>query len=200
MKQHVLMAACVVAAVTTTTNLQAQSWKDLFNKENIEKVVEGVTGKSAALEMAGTWSYQGAAIELKSDDVLSNLGGGVASAAAAGKLNEQLAKVGIHPGGFSVVFSADSTFNAGAGDKGIRGTYSYHAADKKVDLKVANVIALSAKVNYTSSTMDLLFDADKLLALITTLSGQSSNSTLQTVNALAKNYKGMLLGFSLAKQ
>lgn len=35
-----------VAAVFMTTNSQAQSLKDLFNKGNIEKAVNAVTGKT----------------------------------------------------------------------------------------------------------------------------------------------------------
>ena len=45
-----------VAALLMTSNSQSQSLKDLFNKENIEKVVNSVTGKSTA-SMEGTWVY-----------------------------------------------------------------------------------------------------------------------------------------------
>ena len=51
-----------VAALLMASNSQAQSLKDLFNKENIEKVVNSVTGKSTA-SMEGTWVYTGSAIE-----------------------------------------------------------------------------------------------------------------------------------------
>ena len=37
-----------VAALLLTSNSHAQSIKDLFNKENIEKAVNAVTGKSTA--------------------------------------------------------------------------------------------------------------------------------------------------------
>ena len=43
-----------VAALLLTGNSHAQSIKDLFNKENIEKAVNAVTGKSTA-DMTGTW-------------------------------------------------------------------------------------------------------------------------------------------------
>ena len=42
-----------VAALLLTSNSHAQSIKDLFNKENIEKAVNAVTGKSTA-DMTGT--------------------------------------------------------------------------------------------------------------------------------------------------
>lgn len=70
-----------VAALLLTSNSHAQSIKDLFNKENIEKAVNAVTGKSTA-DMTGTWSYTGSAIEFESDNLLQKAGGAVAATAA----------------------------------------------------------------------------------------------------------------------
>lgn len=69
-----------VAALLLTGNSHAQSIKDLFNKENIEKAVNAVTGKSTA-DMTGTWSYTGSAIEFESDNLLQKAGGAVAATA-----------------------------------------------------------------------------------------------------------------------
>ena len=49
-------------------------------------------------------------------------------------------------------------------------------------------------------SMDLLFESDKLLKLITFLSSKSSNATLKTISSLANSYDGMMLGFSLEKK
>lgn len=53
-----------VTALLLTTNSHAQSLKDLFNKENIEKAVNTVTGKTS-IDMTGTWTYSGSAIEFE---------------------------------------------------------------------------------------------------------------------------------------
>lgn len=185
-----------VAALLLTSNSHAQSIKDLFNKENIEKAVNAVTGKSTA-DMTGTWSYTGSAIEFESDNLLQKAGGAVAATAAEKKLDEQLAKVGIKAGQMS--FNADSTFSAKVGQKSMKGSYSYNASTQKVNLKFAKLIGMNAKVNATSTTMDLLFESDKLLKLITFLSSKSSNSTLKSIGSLANSYDGMMLGFSLQK-
>ena len=50
MKKYVLSLAIVSALLFVTTNIQAQSWADLFKKENIEKVVNAVTGNNAVAE------------------------------------------------------------------------------------------------------------------------------------------------------
>lgn len=187
-----------VAALLLTGNSHAQSIKDLFNKENIEKAVNAVTGKSTA-DMTGTWSYTGSAIEFESDNLLQKAGGAVAATAAEKKLDEQLAKVGIKAGQMSFAFNADSTFSAKVGQKSMKGSYSYNASTQKVNLKFAKLIGMNAKVNATSTTMDLLFESDKLLKLITFLSSKSSNSTLKSIGSLANSYDGMMLGFSLQK-
>ena len=171
-----------VAALLLTSNSHAQSIKDLFNKENIEKAVNAVTGKSTA-DMTGTWSYTGSAIEFESDNLLQKAGGAVAATAAEKKLDEQLAKVGIKAGQMSFTFNADSTFSAKVGQKSMKGSYSYDASTQKVNLKFAKLIGMNAKVNATSTTMDLLFESDKLLKLITFLSSKSSNSTLKSIGS-----------------
>ncbi|NVK92563.1 DUF4923 family protein [Bacteroides sp. L10-4] len=182
-----------VAALLLTSNSHAQSIKDLFNKENIEKAVNVVTGKSTA-NMTGTWSYTGSAIEFESDNLLQKAGGTVAATAAEKKLDEQLAKAGIKAGQMSFTFSAK------VGQKSMKGSYSYNASTQKVNLKFAKLIGMNAKVNATSKTMDLLFESDKLLKLITFLSSKSSNSTLKSIGSLANSYDGMMLGLSLQKQ
>lgn len=188
-----------IAALLMTTQSRAQSLKDLFNKENIEKAVNAATGKTK-VEMIGNWAYMGSAIEFESDNLLQKAGGAVASTAAEKKLDEQLAKVGIKTGQMSFTFNADSTFSAKVGQKTMKGSYSYDASTHKVNLKFAKLIGMHAKVSCTSGKMDLLFESDKLLRLITFLSSKSSNATLKTIGTLADSYDGMMLGFSLQKQ
>lgn len=180
-----------VAAVFMTTNSQAQSLKDLFNKGNIEKAVNAVTGKNTA-DMTGTWSFTGSAIEFESDNLLQKAGGAVAATAAEKKLDEQLAKVGIRAGQMTFTFNADSTFCAKLGQKNMKGSYSYNASTHKVNLKFAKLIGMNAKMNCTSDNMDLLFESDKLLKLITFLSSKSSNATLKSIGSLADSYDGMM--------
>ena len=188
-----------VAALLMASSSRAQSLKDLFNKEKIEKVVNAVTGKSTA-SMVGTWTYTGSAIEFESDNLLQKAGGSVAANAAENKLNEQLAKVGIKEGQMSFTFNADSTFTAKVGAKSLKGTYSYDASTQQASLKFMKLIPLNAKVNCTSTNMDLLFNSDKLLKLVALISSKSSNSTLKTIGSLANSYDGMMLGFALKKE
>lgn len=198
MKKYVLSLAVVSALLLVTMDVQAQSWKDLFNKDNIEKVVNAVTGNQT-IDMTGTWTYSGSAIEFESDNLLQKAGGAAAAAVAEKKLDEQLAKVGIKDGQVSFTFNADSTFTSTVGKRTMTGTYSYDATDKVVHLRYFKLLNMNAKVNCTSTNMDLLFNSDKLLKLIAFISSKSSSTTLKTISSLADSYDGMMLGFALKK-
>ena len=147
MKKYVLSLAVVSALLLVTTNVQAQSWKDLFNKDNIEKVVNAVTGNQT-IDMTGTWTYSGSAIEFESDNLLQKAGGAAAAAVAEKKLDEQLAKVGIKDGQVSFTFNADSTFTSTVGKRTMTGTYSYDATDKVVHLRYFKLLNMNAKFTF----------------------------------------------------
>ena len=198
MKKYVLSLAILSAFIFGTSNVQAQSLKDLFNKDNIEKVVNAVTGNKS-IDMTGTWTYTGSAIEFESDNFLKKAGGAAAASLAENKLDEQLAKIGIKDGQLSITFNADSTFTSTIGKRSMQGTYSYDAATNQVQLKYLRLLNMNAKVNCTSNSMELLFNSDKLLKLITFLSSKSSNTTLKTISSLADSYDGMMLGLELKK-
>ena len=118
---------------------------------------------------------------------------------AENKLNEQLSKIGIKDGQMSFTFNADSTFTSTVGKKTLKGTYSYNASTKQVDLKYLRLLNLHAKVNCSSNSLELLFNSDKLLKLMAFIGSKSNSTALKAVSSLADNYDGMMLGFELAK-
>ncbi len=199
MKKSVLSLALMAISLFTTTTIQAQSWTDLFNKDNISKVVSAVTGKTEAINMIGTWTYRGSAVEFESDNLLMQAGGAAASAIAESKMNEQLSKIGIKDGQMSFTFNADSTFTSTVGKKKMSGTYSYNAKTKQVNLTYLRLLNMNAKVNCSSGSMELLFNSDKLLKIMAFLGSKSSSAALKTVSSLADQYDGMMLGFDLRK-
>lgn len=188
----------VVAALLCATDAQAQSLKDLFNKENIEKVVNAVTDKNTA-SMEGTWTYTGSALAFESDNLLQQAGGAVAASAVEKKLDDFLQRIGIQSGQMSFTFAADSTFQTTIKGKTMKGTYSYDQSTKKAQLKFSKLLNINTTVNCMSQQMELLFPSDRLLDLLTFLASKSNNATLQSIGSLAESYDGMMLGFTLEK-
>ena len=194
------MSILFVLIAFTSLQLNAQSLSDLFNKDNINKVVGAVSGANKNVDLIGTWSYTGSAIEFESDNLLMKAGGAAASSTVESKLNEQLLKVGIKPGQVSFTFNADSTFTTTVNGRKMNGSYSYDSSLKQLQLKYAKLMNVNAKLSYNISTTELLFNSDKLLTLVSFLSKQTSSSSLKTIGSLADSYDGMMIGFELKKQ
>lgn len=197
MKKMTFWAVGMIALMMTSVPVKAQSLKDLLGKAT--EVVQAVTGADS-VKMVGNWTYSGSSIEFESDNLLSKAGGGVAANAAEKKLDEYLTKVGIKAGNTKFAFAQDSTLTISWNGKVKKGTYSYDASTKKVTLKFGKLLTISPKLTAKSSELDLLFEADKLLKLITYITSKSGNATLQSISSLANNYDGMLLGLALKKE
>lgn len=179
---------------------RAQSLKDLLNKDNISKIMDAVSGNTGTVEMVGTWSYNGSAIELEADNLLAQAGGAAAASVAESELDEQLNKIGISVGEMSFTFNSDSTFTSAVGNHPINGTYSYNASTKELNIKILKLLNINAKMNYYSDSMELLFKSDKLLALLSAIASKTNSTALQTLGSLADSYEGMMVGFKLKKQ
>ena len=202
----IIFATIVMCSQCSYVN--AQTLKDLLKKATgsslVQDVVESVTGVSLQADIKGTWDYSGVAVKLVSEDLLKNAAAGVAAGQIEDKLDGYVQKVGIKPGAFAFIFSEDNTFTTTFKGKNIPGTYTLDEQTKTLTLTYGKTsfmkgFTMTASVNITSSQLDLMFNADKLLDFIGKVSSSSSNSTLAAISAIAQQYDGMKLGFELKK-
>ena len=183
-----------------------QSIKDILNSAAVKDAVTAVTGgkKLTVDNLAGTWTYVNPAIQLEGDNALKNVAASVASSEMEKKLKEYCAKVGIVEGAFKYTFNTESTYTSVLKGRTLKGTYSFNADDKTMELHYGKIgksklTTMTAHVVVTNDQLSLLFNADKLLDFLTKLSAVSKNTTLQTLNKLASQYDGMMMGFELKK-
>ena len=184
----------------------AQSITDLLKKatssETVKNVVESVTGTTFKVDVTGTWTYSGTAVKFESDDLLKSTAASLAAGQVEDKLDSYVSKVGIKAGTFSFTFKEDKTFTATVKGKSFDGTYSLSEDYKTIALQFGKAIGLkpfNAAVSATSSQLDLLFPADRLLELLEKLTSSSSNATLKTIGTIANQYDGMKLGLELTR-
>lgn len=183
-----------------------QSLKELLNSAAVKDAVTSVTGgkKLTVQNLQGVWMYTNPALKLEGDNALKNIAGSVASSSVEAKMKEYCAKVGIVEGIFNYTFNSDGTFSNTLKKGSLKGTYTFQADENTIALrygaiKKVKITELTAHVVLSGDQLTLLFNADKLLKFLSTISSVSNNSTLQAVNKLASEYNGMMLGFDLKK-
>lgn len=192
----------------------------------VKNVLSSLIGNSMPVSEAtlkGTWNYEGTSCVLESDQALANLGGSVAAGKIEEKLDGYLAKVGVAPGACTFAFLDNDSCQFTVKGRTINGTYTLDSKEKTVLFNFYGRLSMTAHVSYDLANMNLVFDADKLLALIkkvtstvasTTSSASGSglgsllggsttasaaSGTLSTVSSLLENYTGMMLGMKLKK-
>lgn len=201
--KKILVFSLAIAAFTTAGQISA-------NAQNLGSLLQGltetvkdaVTGTTEVTEssISGTWTYSGPAVEFESDGLLAQAGGEVAASTVESKITELFSKIGIKSGSTSYTFSDDGTYTQTICGKSISGTYTL--SDSKITMKTSIGLSFSADVEISGSTLNLLFNADKLLELIKTTSGSlssSANSSLSSLSTLVENYDGLNVGFELTK-
>lgn len=190
---RIILAAVLLSM--TATGAQAQSIKDIFSG-----VVNAVTGNKVSREsLVGTWTYSSPDCEFESDNLLAKAGGAAASKKINSKLTSIYSKVGMT--GVTFTFKDDGTYTSKIKSRTTSGTYTLDEKNKTLTLKTTAGLTMTAHVTVSSSEMSMLFESDKLMSGLKTVTSLASkvNSTASAISSLLGSYDGMRLGFKLKK-
>lgn len=203
MKYFVL--TCLSCCVAVATANAQWSLKDVVNKKTVENVPGAlVSSKVTAAGLAGTWAYSKPACELESDDAAKKIGGSLMASQIEEKLAELYTKAGISADGFSMTFNADSSFVCRLKGRDIKGTFSLNGETGQIRLKYGAVEGVTGAgssdlyVRKAGDRLRLLFKADKLLEIVSSVANMTQNTTMNAIGKVASAYDGMLLGCELA--
>ena len=190
---------CIIAllcAVSVQSN--AQSLKDILS--DVAKVVVGDKATTQA-SLIGTWDYVGPDCQLKGDDILKNIGGETAGEEVEKKMAPIYEKAGLNT--IQYTFNEDKTCSYTIKGKKVEGTYEFDAEAKTVTIKAGKLgIKTTAHIVTLGSNMSFVYDADKILSVVKTITGAASglNASASTVNKLLEQFNGLMVGFELKKQ
>lgn len=190
---------CIVALLcAVTVQADAQSLKDILSG-----VAKAVVGDNATTQtsLVGTWNYAAADCQLKGDNILTSLGGEVATAEVEKKMSAIYIKAGLNTLQFT--FNEDNTCSYSVNGRVVKGTYEFDSEAKTVTIK-GGLFGVKIKANVVTlgSNMSFMFDADKILSVVKTITGAASklNSSASTIDSLISQFNGLMVGFEMKKQ
>lgn len=208
MKQIKLKGLALIMMSALTLSASAQSLGDLVKTAtsavsgSATSVLGSIIGTSTVSpsSITGTWNYSGPAVAFESENLLSQAGGKLASAAIEKKMGSKLAQCGITAGKMKLTFNEDKTFSCTVKGKTTTGTYAIDKATITFYTKTTQTKMLTANCKLSGKTLQLTFKADKMLKFMSSVgSVAGAGSTLGTIAGLAKNYKGMQTGIKMTK-
>lgn len=196
-----IMAALLFVGVA---QVYGQSFKDLLNKgkDVVGSVVEQLDVIPKNIE--GNWEFSGSAVKFTGDNVLMNAASELAAGKVEDQLNEYLQKVGIRQGLFSYVFNADGTFTTTFSKMNFSGQYTFSQEEGTIELDYGKNeklkgVSLKTDVSVSLNSMQLLFNADKLLDFISKITSTVGDSKIGALASLIDQYDGLKIGFELSR-
>lgn len=185
------LGSALTTAATGSTNGSANILGSLLST-----LLGGTTTTKQTI--VGTWNYSAPEVRFESENILSQIGGTVASSKIQSTLGTQLNKIGLKKGQSTFTFNSDGSLIVTMNGKKTTGTYTYNSNNQTVTMTGAlGMATINATVAVNENTMYMLFDSSKLLAMATNLG--SSNTSLSSLTSLLGNYTGLKLGWSMTK-
>ena len=203
MKKTILAMAMAVALLTGCATMGGNTG-GLFGGIDGASVLGNVLGSVLGLNkitqenLVGTWRYAGPGCAFTSDNLLAKAGGEVAAQKVKAQLQSHYSSLGLNSSNTYISFKEDKTFSGKVDGKTLSGTYTLDVNTGQITLKTL-LLTMNGYVNLNTTGMSLLFESQKLLTILQGLGALSGNTTMSAVGELSKNYKGVRIGFDMAR-
>ncbi len=198
---------CVIAALlmpmtTSCSTSRHNAGRDLHPDDVFTMTEDDIANETRRINLAlqGDWKYNAPSVGVSGKNLLA----GIAKPIAKGKLKKKLKnaykKIGLDKARPQFVFNEDGTCSMKLMGASVKGTYNYNPSTEKITFKWHGVSMTANLKRDGKKKLQLTFDADKLLSLISLMGRFSDSSTIKALSTLLDNYEDVMVGFELKKQ
>lgn len=202
LSKHLSAFVLAVTLIGTPVSMAQFNFGSLLDK--VKSTAQNLTSTSSfqATDLVGNWKYVSPAVSMKGDNILANIGSAAGASTIEDKLSPYYQKIGLQKSTLDVAEDMTFTFTLGA----VKLTGTIEKA-KDTDLTFhfkafgkVSIGSVSCMATKSGNTVNLTFDAQKLLSLLQTISSKTSNSSIKSINAILSNYKDLYLGMKMTRQ
>lgn len=198
---------CVIAALlmpmtTSCSTSRHNAGRDLHPDDVFTMTEDDIANETRRINLTlqGDWKYNAPSVGVSGKNLLA----GIAKPIAKGKLKKKLKnaykKIGLDKARPQFVFNVDGTCSMKLMGASVKGTYNYNPTTERITFKWHGVPMNASLKRDGKKKLQLTFDADKLLSLMSLLGRFSDSSTIKALSTLLDNYEDVMVGFELKKQ
>ena len=198
---------CVIAALlmpmtTSCSTSRHNAGRDLHPDDVFTMTEDDIANETRRINLTlqGDWKYNAPSVGVSGKNLLA----GIAKPIAKGKLKKKLKnaykKIGLDKARPQFVINVDGTCSMKLMGASVKGTYNYNPTTEKITFKWHGVPMNASLKRDGKKKLQLTFDADKLLKLMSLLGRFSDSSTIKALSTLLDNYEDVMVGFELKKQ
>ncbi len=152
-------------------------------------------------DLVGSWNYTSPAVSFKTDNAFQNIGGAAAATAIEDQLEPHYRRLGFNRTSLEV--DADHNFTLKLGLVQLKGKVEKDENDQLIfNFSAFGRVSLgkvTANATKAGKTLNLTFDATRLINILNKVAGAVNNTALSTLSSLLNSYDGLYIGFKLKK-
>ncbi len=197
-----VIAALLMPMITSCSTSRHNAGRDLHPDDVFTMTEDDIANETRRINLTlqGDWKYNAPSVGVSGKNLLA----GIAKPIAKGKLKKKLKnaykKIGLDKARPQFVFNVDGTCSMKLMGASVKGTYNYNPTTEKITFKWHGVPMNASLKRDGKKKLQLTFDADKLLSLMSLLGRFSDSSTIKALSTLLDNYEDVMVGFELKKQ
>lgn len=202
------MMAVLAALFLAPSKASAFDWSSLFGSSTttstITNLIEGVFSKSdlEVSDLAGQWTIDGSAVSFQSDNLLQKAGGLAAASAIEAKIDPYMEQYGLV--GAVMVIQTDGSYEIQMSKGSIKGTIVKSSSSTSnftfnITVLGKSISSVPAYVQKSSSSLDLMFDSNKLKSILSTVGTLVNSSLASSALSILNSYEGLYVGFGMHK-
>ena len=204
MRRNSILIAALLGMLLFSGSMNAQSLGDILNSKNVNEAVSKVSGAVTSTKpqsIVGVWKYKGAACAFDSDNAITKMGSKVITDKIEEQLDIYCAQTGFNPGASNFIFTAKGAFVNTVGTQKYTGSYTYNKANGALVLNYQQLtVSINGNVTAENGTTSLLFDANKMMKLLSSMSNSTNaEATVKSISTMLNECKGVKVGFKIGK-
>jgi len=194
----VLLTSC---ASNKNATKQTTGNRDLHPDEVFTITEEDIARETREINkvLNGQWTYSGPSVDVSGKDLLAGIGKPIAKGKLKKKLKDAYKKIGLDKARPQFAFQQDGTCTIKLLGATMNGTYNYNPSQEKITFKWHGVPLTARLKRNGKKKLNITFDTDKLLTLLSLASKLSDNSSLKALSFLMDHYDDVMVGFELKK-
>ncbi len=202
---RIILAFSTVIALMTPGVAAAQSLSDILGGlgSAASGVVEGLFTKTnlSVDDIVGEWKGNGPAVSFKDDNFLKKAGGAAMSGVVEDKLAPYYKQFGLN--NIDLTVDANGNFKMSMKLLTLSGTLTSNG-DGTFEFKFKalgsiNLGSMKAYVQKSGNNLSLMFDATKMMSLITSIAKFTKIKLADTVAGILNSYDGLCVGFKMSR-
>ena len=196
MRHFLVILVLLLGGSCYAQEVDTLAWVDPNDVFVVEEDTEEQQRLAACQMVAGEWQYDKPYVHADGASVMGKLGKPIAKSKIKKGLDKAYKKMRIKKRWSSMTLTEDGEWKMKVLGLSFGGSYAYDPEQQQLTLRWHG-IPLKSHTHRDGKKLYIAFDMDRLLVVLSFISGMSSSEMLKSLSFLSQNFRNVTVGFEM---